>query len=346
LLAEQKARMPITIPRVLVTPTVLRNQSGPYRDILERAGCEVIFPPAEADTFQKDQLLAQLAGVDAVVASTESFSRDVLAASRLKCVARVGVGYDAVDVPAATDLGIVVTTTPGTLEESVAELTIALILAVSRDLLRKDKEVRRGVWPRIAFPRMAGRTLGLVGMGRIGKAVVTRAQGIGMKTIAYDPFPDQDFAAAHNVTLCTFDELLSAADIVSLHLPSTTETVDLMNATAFAKMKPGSIFVNTSRGGMVDEDALCDALKSGLLLGAALDVFKLEPLPLASPLLSLDNVLLCTHMGGLDREAQIAASSLAAQCIADLAQGRWPEGCVINKQLGPDWKWETARTIA
>ena len=336
--------MPESNRRVLVTPTVLRNQSGPYRDILERAGCEVLFPPAEADTFQRDQLVFQLAGIDAVVASTEPFTRDVLAGSRLKCVARVGVGYDAVDVAAATDFGIVVTTTPGTLEESVAELTIALILGVSRDLVRKDREVRSGVWPRIAFPRMAGRTLGIVGLGRIGKAVALRAQGIGMQTIAYDPFPDQAFAAAHNVRICTFDELLAVADVVSLHLPCTAETMNLMNAAAFAKMKPGSIFVNTARGGLVDEDALCDALRCGHLLGAALDVFKLEPLPLASPLLALDNLLLCTHMGGLDREAQVAASSLAAQCIADLVKDEWPVGCIINKQLGPNWKWDTARS--
>jgi phosphoglycerate dehydrogenase-like enzyme len=328
------------MPKVLVTPTMLQRCPGPYSEILEKAGFEVVYPPPDTDTMQPGVIAELLQGMDAILASVEPLSRDVLAGSQLRVVARMGVGYDSVDIPAATDLGIVVTITPGTLEASVAEQTIVLLLGVTRAVLARDREVRDGVWSRKPLLRLAGKTLGIVGLGRIGKAVVPRALGLGMKIIACDPYPDQAFAAANNVTLCSLDELLSTADVVSLHSPCTPETINLINAETLAKMKCGAVFVNTSRGGLVDEDALCDALRSGHLLGAALDVFKQEPLPTNSPLLELDNLLLCTHMGGIDLESQVAASSLAAQCIADLYQGRWPEACVLNRQLRDGWRWQ------
>ncbi len=160
-----------------------------------------------------------------------------------------------------------------------------------------------------------------------------------MRVIAFDPFADVRYAEQHGVTLVSLDELLRTADVVSLHSPTTPETTNLINAGALAKMKPGAVLVNTSRGAQVDESAVYQALKSGHLLGAALDVFKTEPLPLDSPLLECDNALLCSHMGGLDCESTIAASSLAAQCLVDLYLGKWPEGCVVNRELQTGWKW-------
>jgi phosphoglycerate dehydrogenase-like enzyme len=139
--------------------------------------------------------------------------------------------------------------------------------------------------------------------------------------------------------LCTFAELLAAADIVSLHMPATVQTTDLINRQTLAQMKRGSVLINTSRGALVDEDALCEALASGHLMGAGLDVFKVEPLPLSSPLLALENVLVSPHMGGLDAESLEAMTALAARCVADLYQARWPDGCVVNAELRPGWKW-------
>lgn len=326
-------------PRVLITPTMLRRQPGPHTEILERSGLEVVYPGDHDDTAQRPVLLAALESVSAMIASTEPLTRDILAQSRLRVVARTGVGYDSVDVAAATDLNIAVTTTPGAVEHSAAELTIALLLGLTRDLVRRHHEVHTGQWSRRALPRLAGKTLGILGLGRIGKEVAKRAIGIGMTVIAYDPYPDTAFAAERNIRLCEFDELLSAADVVSLHLPSTPQTADIINAAALAKMKRGSILVNTSRGATVDEAALCDALRSGHLFGAALDVFKKEPLPADSPLLQLDNVLLCTHMGGLDERSLVDMSCMAAQCVADLYQGRWPDPCVVNRQIRNGWKW-------
>lgn len=327
------------MPRVLVTPTILRNIPGLYSDTLLQGGFEVVYPPDGCDTMKRENLLPLLENVDAMLASTERMTREVLGGTKLRAIARLGVGYDSIDTAAATDLGIAVTITPGTLEESVAEHTVAMLLGVTRGLLQRDREVRAGKWTRVPMPRMAGRTFGIVGLGRIGRAVVPKVQGIGMKVIAFDPFADKEMASRMGVTLMTLSELLQSADVVSLHTTTTPETANLINKQTLAQMKPGSVLINTGRGALVDEEALCEALAVGHLMGAALDVFKSEPLPLDSPLLKFDNVLLCTHMGGLDWESQTAASNLAAQCIVDLYRGRWPEACIINRDLRDRYKW-------
>src|SRR5262245_30592839 len=306
------------MPRVLVTPTILRNVPGLYCDTLLQGGFEVVYPPDGCDTMQRECLLPLLGAADAILASTERLSRDVLTRVKLRAIARMGVGYDSVDIAAATDLGIAVTITPGTLEESVAEHTVALLLGVTRGIVQRDREVRIGRWSRLPMPRMAGRTFGIVGLGRIGRAVVPKVQGLGMRVVAFDPFADRDVASRLGVTLMSLSELLQTADVVSLHTTTTPETSNLINKQTLAQMKPGSVLINTGRGALVDEDALCDALDRGHLFGAALDVFKAEPLPTSSPLLKYENVLLCTHMGGLDTESTAAMANLAAQCIVDL----------------------------
>ena len=329
------------MPRVLVTPNVIKAQPGPYRDVLEAAGMEVVYPTEKLSESLPNPplLLAQLKGISAVLAGSELYNREVLEKARLRVIARMGVGYDAIDVAAASEFGTLVTIVPGTNHHSVAEMTIALLLGVFRGFPARDREVRSGTWRRPALPRLAGRTLGLVGLGRIGQAVVPRAIGLGLKVIAYDPLPNEAFAGLHGVRLCSLDELLAEADIVSLHLPCTPQTTNMINARTLGQMKAGAVLVNTSRGGLVDEDALADALASGKLMAAGLDVFRTEPLPLSSPLLKLDNVLLSPHMGGLDHESQRDMSTMAAQCVVDLYQGRWPEGCVVNPELQPGWKW-------
>lgn len=189
------------------------------------------------------------------------------------------------------------------------------------------------------MPRMAGKTFGIVGLGRIGRAVAPKVHGLGMRVVGYDPYADKQWAARAGVTLMSLSELLQTSDVVSLHTTTTPETTNLMNRQTLAQMKPGAILINTGRGALVDEDALCEALDNGRLFGAGLDVFKTEPLPVSSPLLDYDNVLLCTHMGGLDTESTAAMSQLAAQCIVDLYQGKWPEACVVNRDLRDKYKW-------
>jgi phosphoglycerate dehydrogenase-like enzyme len=330
------------MPRVLITPALLQEIDGSYRRVLEEAGLEIVYPPEGLSLAEPDTLIQQLRGIDAVIASVEPYTRKVLQASSLKVVARNGVGYDSVDVQAATDLGIAVAITPGINQEAVAEHAVALMLAAAHGYPARQDQACRGKWhEREVLPRLAGRTLGLVGLGAIGKAVVPKAVGLGLKVIAHDPAADRDFAAKHGVGLCSFEALLAEADVVSLHLPCTPETTDVINARTLAGMKPGAILVNTARGGLVDEDALVEALRSGKLRAAALDVFKVEPLPPESPLAQMGNVLACPHMGGADQESLNGMAELAAQNIVDLYRGRWPGGGrIVNSQIRDRWKWK------
>jgi D-3-phosphoglycerate dehydrogenase/(S)-sulfolactate dehydrogenase len=279
-------------------------------------------------------------GVEAVIAGGEAYDGPLFeAAPRLRVVARAGVGFDAVDLAAATKHRVVVAITPGANDQAVAEHTVAMLLAVGRGLVGCDAGVRDGSWPRNVLPPVRTRTLGIVGLGRIGRAVYTRAAALGMNLIACEPMPDRDFVARHAVRLVGFDDLLAQSDYVSLHVPLSRENTGLINRTTLAKMKPGAILINTARGGLVVEADLYDALKSGKLGGAALDVFEQEPTPLDNPLLTLPNVLTSPHMAGVDELSLSDMAEVDARAIVDLYQGRWPEQCVVNRQVGPGWKW-------
>lgn len=326
-------------PRVLVTPFLLRNEPGPYRDELEAAGFEIVYPDDPAALADPNALRAALPGISAVIAGMEPFQRDVLEASRLRVIARMGVGYDAIDMAAATAQRIAVTITPGTNEISVAEQTLALMFGVLRAVVTRDREGRSGRWQRQPLPRLAGKTLGLVGLGRIGRAVAVRAKALGMTVIASDPQADVEFAARESIELLPLDTLLSRADIVSLHLPADPAAPPLIDAAALAQMRPQSVLINTARGSLVDEPALAEALRSGHLFGAGLDVFQTEPLPATSPLVALNNVVLSPHVAGLDHESVVAMSHAAAESISLLYRGQWPAGRVVNENLARDWRW-------
>jgi phosphoglycerate dehydrogenase-like enzyme len=328
------------MPRVLVTPPLLADRQGGYYEVLANAGWDVVFPTDYPSLNTTAGLISQLKGIDATLASVEPYTRAVFEGTKLRCVARVGVGYDAVEVPAATNHKVAVCITPGTNEHSVAEQAFSMLFSVFRDVAIRDAEVRAGGWRRNPVRRLAGNTIGLVGLGRIGKAMVPRAHGLGLKVVGYDPFADKDFAAKNNVRLCTFEELLAASDIVSLHMPCTAETTNLINRKSLALMKPDAVLVNTSRGGLVDEDALLEALTSKKLFGAALDVLKVEPPPKDHPFFKLKNVTLAPHMGGIDQTALDAMAKLGAEVIVALHRtNEAPAGCVVNAaELGP-WKW-------
>ncbi len=327
------------MPRILVTPVVYAQGRGPWRDVLDAAGFELVFPPFDCTQVEKSKLIGALQGIDGTLASVERYDDEVFAGSKLRAVARVGVGYDAIDVNAATKHGVAIAITPGTNEHSVAEQAIALLTAVFRDTHTRDREVRQGIWRRDCPRRLAGNTIGLVGLGRIGKAMVGRCQGLGLKVLAYDPYADAAFAAQQGVQLMSLDELLRQSDIVSLHMPCTKETTDLINTQTLAKMKRGAVLLNTSRGGLVDEPALMQALESGQLSAAGLDVCKVEPLPKDSPLLKFKNIVFAPHLGGIDQTALDAMGQLAAECLVNLFRGQWPDGCIVNDSLRKGWKW-------
>lgn len=325
------------MPTALIAPGVVRGQPGDFRDILVAAGFTLL-EPAGPDILTAAELRPCLDRVDAVLAGGELWTESLIReAKRLRVIARVGVGYDSVDADAATKCGILLTITPGTNEESVAEQAFALMLGVSRGVARHDAEVRAGGWDRRVVRPLRGQTLGIAGFGRTGRAVASRAQAFGMRVLAYDPFPPA--SPPPGVEIVTLDALLAQADIVSLHLPLLAGTQKLFNTETFARMKPGSIFVNTSRGGVVDEGALHDALVSGHLYGAGLDVLVEEPPPPDHPLLKLPNVVFSPHIAGIDSTAIADMARLGARCIADLYQGRLPEACIVNRELIGRWSW-------
>tara|TARA_R110000868_G_scaffold152537_2_gene377671 strand:+ start:26987 stop:27946 length:960 start_codon:yes stop_codon:yes gene_type:complete len=314
---------------------------GPHFEILQAAGFEVDTVPTEVDLRKEPhRVVEQVQGYDAVLAGAEIYSREVLQQlPDLKVISRYGVGFDAVDLAAADAQNIVVTITPGVNHHSVAEQAFALLMGIARMTRTQDRAVRSGEWERELTPRVWGSTIGIVGLGRIGQAVATRAIGMGMHVLAYDPFPNEEFAKTHQIKLLSLEELLKQSDYVTLHLPVTPETIDIINRDTLALMKPGSVLINTARGGLVDENALVEALESGHLRGAGLDVFKKEPLPVESPLIKLENVLLSCHTGGLDQESHRDAYAMAAQNIVKLHQGEWPVECVMNLKETTGWKW-------
>ena len=326
------------MPKVVCTS--LMSQEGPHFEILRSAGFDVELVPEETNLFREETLIEVLSDADAVLAGAEPYTQRVIEAlPKLRAICRTGVGYDAIDLEACNRAGIVVTITPGVNHHAVAEMTIALLMGVARGFPETDRQVREGRWKRVIRPRVMGSTLGLVGLGRIGRAVAWRAIGLGLKVLACEPSPPQEFVEQMQIELVGFDELLARSDYVSLHLPMSKENHHLMNAETFAKMKEGSVLINTSRGGLVDETALCAALRSGRLRAAGLDVFETEPLPLESPLLEFPNVLLAGHVAGLDTQSHYDTFKMAAETIIDLHGGGWPEWCIVNADGLSEWKW-------
>lgn len=313
---------------------------GPQRQIFKENGMQFVVPPPTLDPFRAADLVEMLRDASAVVAGSEPYTAEIIRQlPKLRVIARWGVGFDAIDLRACDAAQIAVCTTPGVNHHAVAEHAIALLLAVVRGFPRLEQDVRHQNWRMIPRPRAMGKTLGLVGLGRIGQAVATRAIGLGMNVIACEPFPDIPFIQEWNIELVDLNTLLNRSEFVSLHCPSSSETAQLMNAQRFARMKRGAILINTARGSLVDEEALCDSLRSGHLGGAGLDVFQKEPLALKSPLLEFDNVLVSPHIGGTDWESWYDTSRMVASIIVGLHQGRWPEGCVQNLKGEADWRW-------
>jgi phosphoglycerate dehydrogenase-like enzyme len=329
------------MPKVLIVPREVARFADKFRAPLDAAGLEVVFlPPADANLPTEDELIEALAGVEATVAGSEPYSPRVFAAHpQLRVVARVGVGYDAVDLAAATTAGAAVCIAPGTNQGSVAEHCFALMLGLTRHVPARHAALAGGGWPRLMSVPLRGRTLGLAGLGRIGKAVATRARAFEMTVIAYDPLPDSAFCERHGIELVPLDRLLSESDFLSLHLPLTPDTRHVINAGTLARMKPTAVLVNTSRGGLVCEADLIAALREGRLGGAALDVFEDEPTPRDNPLRTLPNVVLTPHAAGVDVRSLEDMARSAAEAVAALRRGGWPAEKVVNPDVRAAFRW-------
>ncbi len=249
------------MPKVLVAPATLAGIDASFLKVLRDGGFELAFPPL-ARQLTESELLDQLKGIVASLAGSEPYTPRVLAAHpQLRVIARAGVGYDAVDTAAATAHGMVVSITPGTNQDAVAEHTFMLMLALAKGLIPQHLATKAGKWPRQANLPLRGRTLGIAGLGRIGKAVATRGASFGMRLLAYEPFPDHEFLSQHKITLVTMDKLLAESDYLTLHVPLNPQSKHLICKKTLALMKPTAYVINTARGGLINEADLAAALK-------------------------------------------------------------------------------------
>ena len=305
--------------RVLVTPTSYGKSDPRLCRELESQVGEVVYNTS-GKPLKAAELIASLSSFDGYIAGLDEINRAVIeSAPRLKVIARYGVGLDNVDLQAARERGIVVTYTPGANSTAVAELALGLILSLARSIPRASQETKAGGWPRLEGFSLDGKTVGLYGLGTIGKQVARRLAGFDCAILAYDVVADAEFATAHGVKLVSQEELLTLSDFLSLHCPALPETRGMVNDHFLNRMKPGSFLVNTARGELIDEAALVAALQSGHLRGAALDVYSKEPPGAENPLIKLSQVIATPHIGSHADGATYAMGRMALDdCLAVL----------------------------
>jgi len=300
------------------------------RAILEGIGAELV----RLQVKDEDALIPALAGAEVILAQYAPLTARVLATlDRCRGIVRYGVGYDTVDVGAATRHGIYVCNVPDYGTDEVSDHAITLLLAITRKLIVAAQGVQNGVWSVEHIKpvgRLRGRTLGIIGLGRIGSLTASKAQAFGIKVIAHDPLVSAEAFAERNVTPVSLDELLQTSDFISVHAPLSAETRHLIGERALGLMKPTAFLVNTARGGLVDADALAQALRAGQIAGAAIDVLETEPIARDSALLGLENCILTPHAAWYSDEAAAALQRLAGEEAARLLLGEAPR-CPVNR---------------
>lgn len=312
-------------------------------DSIAEAGIEVLKQAGEVDVrtgLSKEELIRIIGEYDALVVRSETkVTAEVIeAARRLRIIGRAGVGVDNIDVAAATQRGIIVVNSPEGNTIAAAEHTIALMMAMARNIPQADRSLRAGEWKRSRFigTEVYRKTLGVIGLGKIGREVARRAKGLGMSVIAYDPFTPAEVAERIGVKLTDLNSLLAQSDFVTIHTPLNEQTRHLINAERLALMKDGARLINCARGGIVDEDALVDALRSGKLAGAAVDVFGKEPPPPDHPLLALENCVVTPHLGASTQEAQVNVAVDVAEQVVSVLRGGPARSAVNLPPIDPE----------
>jgi phosphoglycerate dehydrogenase-like enzyme len=309
--------------KVLITARAFWTHGAAANDLLVSAGCTTIRSTNAGPLIERD-LIPELVGCDAVIASSDIYSDKVFGeCPELKVVSRWGVGIDAIDLEAATQAGVVVSNTPGAMAEAVADYTFGLLLAIARRIVEGDALMRAGGWDQFPGTLVYGKTIGLVGAGMIGRAVARRAAGFGMRILAFDP--NGIASDASGIQFVGFDQLLKESDFVSIHAPSLPETQGMFDAARFAQMKPTAFLINAARGALVNEPDLLDALHSGKIAGAALDVYAREPLAADHPLRSAPRCVLTPHNASFAVETMERMSVLAAENVLSLIRGDHPK---------------------
>ena len=307
-----------------------RSRSKEAMEILEKNGYILELNPFDR-TMTEDELIERIKGASALVAGSDKVTKRVLEAGSptLKIVAKQGVGYNTIDIEAAKELGIAVTITPGANSKSVADLTMGLILNAARNISGMDRAIRNNEWYRYTGCELNNKIIDIVGMGHIGGEVAKRAYAFGMKILAYDIYPRQDFIEKYNVTYVSLEKLFNQSDVITLHAPAIKATENMINRDSLNLMKSTAILVNAARGELINEEDLYEALKNKKIGFAALDVYKNEPLK-NSKLTDLENIVFTAHAGAYTKSAIIGAGVIASEEIVRVLSGEEPKFNVIK----------------
>ncbi len=306
-------------PKVLVTCAQMQRTLPFLQGQIDDARLEVVVPELTSQHFSEDELISLLPGMTAIIAGDDTISRRVLESTDdLKILIKWGIGMDAIDAAAAEDRGVIVRNTPGVFGAEVAESAFAYMLLLARSHLQIDRAVRQGGWPKVEGRTLSGSTLGVIGLGSIGREVAVRGNAFGMTVVAFDPYISPE--SVDDVALDELAAVLAMSDFVVVTCPLTSQTRHLLDERAFAVIKPNCLIVNVSRGPVIEEEALVAALKSGQVAGAGLDVFEVEPLPPDSALRTMDNVILGAHNGSNTTEGVRRASVRALEILLEELQ--------------------------
>ncbi|EMT37916.1 D-3-phosphoglycerate dehydrogenase [Thermoanaerobacter thermohydrosulfuricus] len=310
--------------KILITPRSFGKTSNVPFEMLKKYDYEIIRNES-GKPYEESELINIIKDIDGIIVGLDKITSNVLKnAKKLKVITKYGVGMDNIDIEEAEKLGIKITFTPGANKESVADLAFSLMLCLSRNVIKLDNIVRSNKWEKIVGYEVYGKTLGIVGTGSIGKGVAKRATGFDMKILAYDKYPDYDFADKIGMKYVDKKTLLEESDFITLHIPLSDETYHFIDEEEFNIMKNTAYIINTSRGGIINENALYNALKDKKIAGAALDAFEEEP-PLNSKLFELDNVILSPHCGASTKEATDRMGIMAVEGLISVLEGMEPK---------------------
>jgi phosphoglycerate dehydrogenase-like enzyme len=331
------------MPNVCICTTKEADLYQTSVDLLKKNGFTVSFvgdPEFGMGLKISDNTIRLLQKAHATMAAGEYYTSELFKQlPNLRVISRLGVGFDRVDIQSATQNNVVVTITPNGNHEGVAEHAMALIMTVAKQIVSKDKKIRSGVWDIDRTSSLRADTLGIIGLGRIGRSLALRALAMKMKVIATEPYPNEEFVKSNCLELVDIDTLLKRSDYVSVNSPFNEMTKGLIDKEKLSLMKKTAYLINTSRGGLINESDLISALKNNDIAGAGLDVFEIEPITKDNPLIELNNVVLSPHMAGNDAVSIEDTAIEAAQYIIDLYHGFWPRGAVINNELEDQWSW-------
>ena len=310
--------------KILVTPRSFGKTSKVPFEMLQKCNYEIIRNES-GKQYTEAELLDIVEDIDGMIVGLDTISAAVLRrAKKLKVITKYGVGLDNIDLEEAKKLDIKVTFTPGANNESVADLAFTMMLSLSRDVLKLDNIVRNNRWEKVIGTEVYGKTIGIFGTGAIGKGVAKRAKGFDMEVLAYDIYPDHDFADQYGIKYVDKKTLLEKSDFISLHVPLTNEMHHFIDEEELNIMKNTAYIINTARGGIINEEALYNALKNRKIAGAALDAFETEP-PTSSKLLELDNILLSPHCGASTTDATNRMGVIAVEGLVSVLEEMEPK---------------------